>query len=157
MSKADATNHPLPSTSTEKKRKKCESKFDPSKLRKLIKEGKSAKEIMSVMDINHKQILKHHLLKLCAMDNCFYDIIGLYGQNTRKAYVNAKGSIMIKNNMVDFKSLILEPEKTVFDVEVDDVKKQIILTVIEHNPVVNNNIDDKNIYEEVSGDSDPIE
>ena len=60
---------------------------------------------------------------------------GLYGQQTRKAYVNAKGSITIKNQMVDFKSLVLEPDKTEFDVEVDDVNKKIILTVIDHQPI----------------------
>ena len=119
----------------EKKRKKAESRFDPNKLRNLIKESKTAKEIMEIMKISHKQILKHHLMKLCTMDGCFYDIIGLYGQQTRKAYVNAKGSIMIKNHMVDFKSLVLEPDKTEFEVEVDDVNKKIILTVIDHQPI----------------------
>ena len=119
----------------EKKRKKAESKFDPNKLRQLILENKSAKEIMETMKISHSQILKHHVYKLSLMDNCLYNIQGLYGQNTRKAYVNAKGSIMIKNHMVDFKSLVLEPDKTTFDVEVDDVNKKIILTVINHQPV----------------------
>ena len=129
----------------EKKRKKAESKFDPNKLRQLILENKSAKEIMEIMKISHKQILKHHLYKLCTIDNCLYNvqglynIQGLYGQNTRKAYVNAKGSIMIKNHMVDFKSLVLEPDETTFDVEVDDVNKKIILTVINHQPIKENN------------------
>ena len=123
----------------EKKRKKAESKFDPNKLRQLIKESKTAKEIMEIMKISHKQILKHHLYKLCTIDNCLYNVQGLYNQQTRKAYVNAKGSIMIKNHMVDFKSLVLEPDKTTFDVEVDDVNKKIILTVIDHQPIKENN------------------
>ncbi len=122
----------------EKKRKKMESKFDPNKLRKLVKESKTAKEIMEIMDINHKQILKHYLLKLMMMDGCLYNIQGLYNQQTRKAYVNSKGSIVLKNHMIDWKSLVLEADKTQFDVEVDDENKKIILTVIEHHPVTEN-------------------
>ncbi len=110
------------------KGKKAESKYDAATLRNLIKTGKTAKEIMDVMGIGHKQILKHHVLKLCASDHTYYDVPGLYGQNTRKAYVNSRGEIKIKEKMVDFNGLVLEPDKTEFDVEVVDNK--IILTVI---------------------------
>ena len=117
------------------KKRKPESKFDPLKLRELIKAGKTAKEIMEYFKLGHKQILKHHVLRLCSMDNCYYDIPGLYGQNARKAYVNSKGAIVIKNTLIDFNGLILEKDKTVFDVKVDAAAKKIILTVIEQIPV----------------------
>ena len=117
---------------SQKKRKK-ESKFDANTLRSLIKEGKTAKEIMSIMNISHKQILKHHLMKLISLDSQYYEIVGLYGQNNRKAYVNSKGVIVIKNNMIDFGDLNLIPEVTQFDVEVDDANGRIILTVTNFN------------------------
>ena len=123
----------MSSKNTVSSKKKAESKYDAATLRNLIKAGKTAKEIMDVMGIGHKQILKHHVLKLCASDHTFYEVPGLYGQNTRKAYVNSKGEIKIKNNLVDFKGLRLEPDKTEFDVEVVDDK--IILTII--NPTRN--------------------
>ena len=110
------------------KGKKAESKYDAATLRNLIKAGKTAKEIMSIMGIGHSQILKHHVLKLCATDHTYYDVVGLYGQRTRKAYVNSRGEIKIKEKMIDLKGLVLEPDKTEFDVEVVDNK--IILTVI---------------------------
>ena len=110
------------------KGKKAESKYDAATLRGLIKAGKTAKEIMEVMGIGHKQILKHHVLKLCASDHTYYDVPGLYGQNARKAYVNSRGEIKIKNNLVDFKDLKLEAEITEFDVEVVDGR--IILSVV---------------------------
>ncbi len=69
------------------------------------------------------------------MDNCYYDIPGLYGQNARKAYVNGKGAIIIKNALISWNGLMLEPDKTVFDVEVDAAAKKIILSVIEQIPV----------------------
>ena len=119
MSTKNSENH---------KGKKVESKYDAATLRNLIKDGKTAKEIMETMGITHKQILKHHVLKLCASDHTFYEVPGLYGQNARKAYVNSRGEIKIKNNLVDFKDLKLEPEITEFDVEVVDGK--IILSVV---------------------------
>ena len=110
------------------KTKKTESKYDAATLRNLIKAGKTASQIMEMMGIGHKAILKHHVLKLCASDRTYYDVPGLYGQNTRKAYVNSRGEIKIKNNLIDFKELKLIPEITEFDVEVNN--NQIILTVM---------------------------
>ena len=127
------SSHSLEET---KKKRRNDSKFDPSKLRELIKAGKTAKQIMEFFSLSHKQILKHHVLRLCSLDGCYYDIPGLYGQNARKAYVSGKGAVIIKNALVDWKNLKLEPDKTVFDVEVDDVQKKIIITVIEQNPVM---------------------
>ena len=100
------------------KGKKPESKYDPALLRQLVKEGKAAKQIMEAMGINHKQILKHHLMKLCATDKTFYEIPGLYERNNRKAFVNAQGEIRIKQRLVDFGNMVLTPE-TEFDVVVE--------------------------------------
>ena len=121
---------------TARSRKKSESKYDASQLRRLIVEGKTASQIMEAMAISHKQILKHHVLKLCASDHQYYEVPGLYGQNTRKAFVNSRGEIKIRNNLVNFNGLALEPEKTEFDVCVEG--NQIILTVItpHHTPEI---------------------
>ena len=126
------------SNSDSPKKRKNESKFDANKLRLLIKEGKTANEIMELLQISHKQILKHHVMRLCSMDSCYYEVIGLFGQNSRKAYVNAKGIITLKNNMIDFGNLELIPDVTQFDVEVDEENHRIILTVI--NPRNSNEI-----------------
>ena len=103
------------------KGKKPESKYDPAVLRNLVKEGKTAKQIMDAMGIGHKQILKHHLMKLCATDKTFYEVPGLYERNNRKAFVNAQGEIRIKQRLVDFGNMVLTPE-TEFDVVVEGNK-----------------------------------
>ena len=121
----------------EQKKKRAKSKYDANKLREMIKQGKTVKEMMTELDINHLQILKAHILKLQVQDQRFYEVVGLYKNNNRKAFVNAKGEIKIKNNMVDWRGLQLEPEKTEFDVEVNPEKGQIILTVLRINPVDN--------------------
>ena len=56
------------SDSTVDKVKKQESKYDANVLRDLIRNGKTASEIMMAMSIGHKQILKHHVLRLIATD-----------------------------------------------------------------------------------------
>ena len=107
------------------KGKKPESKYDPALLRTLVKEGKTAKQIMEAMGIGHKQILKHHLMKLCATDKTFYEVPGLYERNNRKAFVNAQGEIRIKQRLVDFGNMVLTPE-TEFDVVVEGNKIVLI-------------------------------
>ena len=119
------------------KKKRAKSKFDADKLRQMIKQGKTVKEMMAELGINHLQILKAHILKLSVMDSQYYEVVGLYKNNNRKAYLNAKGEIKIKNNMVDWKGLNLESDKTEFDVDVDPVNRQIILTVLNSNSVDN--------------------
>lgn len=107
--------------------RKFVSTYDAAKLRRLITEGKNAKEIMSELNIVHSQVLKHHLLKLCTTDQKYYEIPGLYQRNNRKAFVNAKGEIKLRMSNIDFKGITFPPE-TEFDVEV--LPNQIILTVI---------------------------
>lgn len=112
-------------TEIPKKSKKIASKYDPVKLRRLIKEGKNASAIMAEMEISHKQVLKHHLLRLIDTDNCYYKIPGLYDQNLRKAFVNSKGEIRLRMVNIDFGAMPLTVD-TEFDVEV--IGNKIILT-----------------------------
>ena len=109
----------------EGKKKKTESKYDPALLRRLIQEGKNANDIMVAMEIGHKQILKHHILKLIATDKTYYEVPGLYEKNNRKAFVNSRGEIRFRMNNIDFGDMGLTPE-TEFDVTVEG--NQIILT-----------------------------
>lgn len=106
--------------------KKPPSIYDAMRLRKLIQEKKTAKEIMEALNISHTQVLKHHLLKLCATDQKYYEIPGLYNRNSRKAFVNAKGEIKLNMKNIDFGDVVFKPE-TEFDVTVSAT--QVILTV----------------------------
>ena len=106
--------------------KKPPSIYDAMRLRKLIQEKKTAKEIMGALNISHTQVLKHHLLKLCATDQKYYEIPGLYNRNSRKAFVNAKGEIKLNMKNIDFGDVVFKPE-TEFDVTVSAT--QVILTV----------------------------
>ena len=106
--------------------KKPPSIYDAMRLRKLIQEKKTAKEIMEALNISHTQVLKHHLLKLCATDQKYYEIPGLYNRNSRKAFVNAKGEIKLNMKNIDFGDVVFKPE-TEFDVTISAT--QVILTV----------------------------
>ena len=74
-------------------------KYDPDKLRRLIREGKTAKQIMKEFRIS-SFTLKEHLLLLQRKDRTNYDIPGLFeDQETAKrtikrrhGYVCAPGS-----------------------------------------------------------------
>ncbi len=111
--------------SEQMKGKKPESKYDAATLRTLIKSGKTASEIMTAMGISHKQILKHHVLKLIATDKDFYEVPGLYDRNRRKAFVNSRGEIRLRMSNIDFKGMPLTPEAE-FEVTVEGNK--VILT-----------------------------
>ena len=106
--------------------KKPPSIYDAMRLRKLIQEKKTAKEILEALNISHTQVLKHHLLKLCATDQKYYEIPGLYNRNSRKAFVNAKGEIKLNMKNIDFGDVVFKPE-TEFDVTISAT--QVILTV----------------------------
>ncbi len=122
------------SDSTVDKVKKQESKYDANVLRDLIRNGKTASEIMLAMDIGHKQILKHHILKLIATDKEFYEVPGLYDKNRRKAFVNARGEIRLRMTNIDFKGMPLKPE-TEFDVIVEGNRIILIHLGLETKPV----------------------
>ena len=120
--------------SEQMKGKSPESKYDAATLRTLIKSGKTASEIMTAMGISHKQILKHHVLKLIATDKDFYEVPGLYDRNRRKAFVNSRGEIRLRMSNIDFKGMPLKPE-TEFDVIVEDNKIILIHLGLETKPV----------------------
>ena len=120
--------------SEQMKGKKPESKYDAATLRTLIKSGKTASEIMTAMGISHKQILKHHVLKLIATDKDFYEVPGLYDRNRRKAFVNSRGEIRLRMSNIDFKGMPLKPE-TEFDVIVDGNRIILIHLGLETKPV----------------------
>ena len=86
------------------------------------------------MGISHKQILKHHVLKLIATDKEFYEVPGLYDKNRRKAFVNGRGEIRLRMPNIDFKGMPLKPE-TEFDVVVEDNKIILIHLGLETKPV----------------------
>ena len=121
------------SDSTVDKVKKQESKYDANVLRDLIRNGKTASEIMIAMGICHKQILKHHVLKLIATDKEFYEVPGLYDKNRRKAFVNSRGEIRLRMPNIDFKGMPLEPD-TEFDVIVDGNKIILLHLGLETKP-----------------------
>ena len=114
--------------------KKQESKYDANVLRDLIRNGKTASEIMLAMGISHKQILKHHILKLIATDKEFYEVPGLYDKNRRKAFVNSRGEIRLRMPNIDFKGMPLKPE-TEFDVIVEGSRVILIHLGLETKPV----------------------
>ena len=122
------------SDSTGDKVKKQESKYDANVLRDLIRNGKTASEIMMAMGISHKQILKHHILKLIATDKEFYEVPGLYDKNRRKAFVNGRGEIRLRMPNIDFKGMPLKPE-TEFDVIVEGSRVILIHLGLATKPV----------------------
>ena len=105
--------------------RKVESKYDAAELRRMIKEGKTCKEIMDALGIVHKQQLKHHLMRLCTTDRAFYEIPGLYERNNRKAFVTNSGELKLRMKNIDFGDMVLKPDME-FDVTVQG--NQIILT-----------------------------
>ncbi len=104
-----------------KSSKKIESKFNPLKLRELIKEGNSAVQIMDKLEIKHKQTLKQYVLKLINNDRQFYDIPGLYLKSSSKPKVNKNRIIIIKVDNLDLGELTLQVDDE-FNVKVDGSK-----------------------------------
>ena len=135
MANKNSSSGFISTVSDNSKKKRNLSKFDAAKLRELILAGKTAKEIMEILGLSHKQQLKHFVLRLCNLEGRYFDVPGLYGQNARQAYVNAKGQVIIKTALVNWNGLLLEPDKTLFNVKVDAEHKKITLSVIDHIPV----------------------
>ncbi|NDY55611.1 hypothetical protein G3N56_02490 [Desulfovibrio sulfodismutans] len=98
-----------------------ESKFDSSKLRQLIEQNKNADEMMTALNIKHKQTLKQYLLKLISVDRRFYEISGLNTRNSKTLVINSKGEIKIKKHMIDFPANTYSPGVQ-FDIEADNEK-----------------------------------
>jgi hypothetical protein len=82
--------------------KAFESKFDGSKLRGLIQDGKSASEIMAEFDIKSLQSLRQWVLRLINEDRQFYEVPGLYTRNLKRPQINFKGELRLTANMLSF-------------------------------------------------------
>ena len=120
-------NSVVPDENQEYSEKKIESKYIPSLLRECIFSGMDASEIMTKMDIKHRQTLKQYVLKLTSDDRTFYDIKGLYLKNSRRPKVNNKLELKIHLKHVDLQDLKVG-DGDEFSVLVEDQK--IILTKI---------------------------
>ncbi len=123
-----------------KVKKVFESKYDPKKLRELIKAGKTADEIQKTIGIVSKQSLRQHVMRLVNDDRMFYEVEGLYSRSGNTLRVGKHG---LKLSVKKLDSLGDFPEGTEFTVEAD--VGQIVLKMIsvdgaevpmEDNPVV---------------------
>lgn len=75
--------------------KRFESKYNPTVLKQLIKEGLNAMQIMERMGIKHKQVLKQYILRLCSEEKIYHDVSGLYTKSTTRPRVNSKGQLVL--------------------------------------------------------------
>ena len=108
-------------------KKKIESKYNPSLLRECIFGGMTASEIMSKMDVKHRQTLKQYVLKLMSDDKTYYEVKGLYLKNSRRPKVNNKMELKIYLKSIDLQGLVVN-DGDEFSVLVEDEK--IILTKV---------------------------
>ena len=106
-------------------KKKIESKYNPSLLRECIFGGMTASEIMSKMDVKHRQTLKQYVLKLMSDDKTYYEVKGLYLKNSRRPKVNNKMELKIYLKSLDLQGMSIG-EGDEFSILVEDQK--IILT-----------------------------
>lgn len=108
-----------------KAKKAFESKYNPAKLRELIKAGKSCAEIQKELLIVSKQSMRQHVLRLINEDRTFYEVDGLY---ERSSNILKAGKYGLKLSLKKLESLGDFPAGTEFTVEADD--DSIILTAI---------------------------
>ncbi|MEL7639694.1 MAG: hypothetical protein AAGU21_08630 [Solidesulfovibrio sp.] len=108
-------------------KKKIESKYNPSLLRESIFDGMTASEIMTKMDVKHRQTLKQYVLKLMSDDKTYYEVKGLYLNNSRRPKVNNKMELKIYLKNIDLQGLVVN-DGDEFSVLVEDEK--IILTKV---------------------------
>ena len=108
-------------------KKKIESKYNPSLLRECIFGGMTASEIMSKMDVKHRQTLKQYVLKLMSDDKTYYEVKGLYLKNSRRPKVNNKMELKIYLKSLDLQGMSIG-EGDEFSILVEDQK--IILTKV---------------------------
>jgi len=110
------------------KKKKIETKYNPSLLRECINEGLHATAIMEKLGISHKQTLKQFVLKLIHNDRKFYDVRGLYVSGAGNPYVGKNGIVRINLSRPDFQEAGFK-EGDEFSVYIEDGK--IILSKYE--------------------------
>ena len=122
-----------------KAKKAFESKYDPKKLRELIKAGKTADQIQKEIGIASRQSLRQHVMRLINDDRVLYVVEELY---ERSSNILKAGKYGLKLSLKKLASLGDFPAGTEFTVEADG--GSIILTAI---------------TDDVSGDDaeDPVE
>ena len=113
-------------TQSEKKTKHFESKFEPIALREQINAGKDASQIMSELKIGHMQTLRQYVLRLMDLDKSFYEIPGLYKNNTRRPVCNFKNDIVIRKKMLERVGVTYQ-QGDEFEISIIDGKIQLSL------------------------------
>ncbi len=88
--------------SGDQKKTGFESKYNGELLRKLIKEGKDADQILEELQLASRQSLRQHLLKLITTDNQVYIIKGLDRSIVRRPSISQKGDVRISKKMMEF-------------------------------------------------------
>lgn len=83
-----------------KKGERIEAKYDAEKLYTLIKEGKSASEIMSALGVQSMTTLKNHLFKLIQEKKEYLEIAGASTRTRSSSPVCRKGKIVLTANML---------------------------------------------------------
>jgi len=97
--------------------------YDPDRLRKLIKQGKSAKEILEELDISIWS-LREHLLMLQHEDKIYYEVPGVfeYEELQRRHPTYKREGMVLSRKMLDktgFKpgdefEMIVEKDRIIF-------------------------------------------
>jgi len=108
-----------------KAKKAFESKYNPKKLRELIKAGKTADQIQKEIGIASRQSLRQHVMRLVNDDRVLYVIDDLYKKSSN---VLKAGKYGLKLSLKRLQSLGDFPEGTEFTVSAEDGK--IILEMI---------------------------
>jgi len=125
MSKKTDSNSVDVQDSSEKK--KFESRYNPTILRECIQNGLDASEIMTKMEIKHRQTLKQYVLKLMSDDKAYYEVKGLYLKNSRRPKVNNKLELKLYLKNLELQGLVVN-EGDEFTISVEN--EMIILTKV---------------------------
>jgi hypothetical protein len=104
--------------------RKPRSKIDNDELRKMLEEGKSAKEIMSVFKLTGPSALRNKVLQLSINDAKVYTIPGLFGRRDSDLTAGKLG-IRIPPNRIDKK---FRDHK--FSIETNKENGTIVLTPV---------------------------
>ena len=83
-----------------KKGERIEPKYDGEKLYVLIKEEKTAPEIMAALGVQSKSTLNNHLFKLMQEKKEFLAITGAATRTRSSSPVYRKGRVMLSANML---------------------------------------------------------
>lgn len=92
------------------KKQRFASKYNAAQLREAIKGGHNATQIMKILGIKHKQTLKQYILKLISADQQYYEIAGLYANNSSKVKVSKYFTIRLQLKNYDLGDLELKED-----------------------------------------------